>query len=126
MRRPLSDVLIEKARYVGSCEHKARAWWGGLPKAYVGPDGQAHRPGRQMTTICPKYTAAERDIATDWVQKALQSGQFRYYEADKDFPKHIWYRDAQHQLWFGFCLNGVLGQYKGWPIEEAERVEIFG
>ena len=55
-----------------------------------------------------------------------RAGQLRFYEGDKDFPKHIWYRDERGQLWFGFCVNGVLGQYKGWPMEEEDRVAVFG
>jgi hypothetical protein len=69
---------------------------------------------------------ADRVRATNWVRAALRAGQIRFYEADKDFPKHIWYRDETGQLWFGFCINGVLGHYKGWPIDEDERVAVFG
>lgn len=125
-RPPLTEDMLAGASYVGSAEHKASQWWGGLPKAYVQADGQAHRPGRQLTTICPKVTLAERNTATLWVRTALRLRQLRYYEGDKDFPKHIWYRDKDGKLWFGFCVNSVLGQHKGWPIEEQERLEIFG
>jgi len=65
-------------------------------------------------------------MATSWIRQALGLGQFRYYEGDKDFPKKLWYRDENGQVWFGFCMNSVLGQYKGWPIYEDERIEIFG
>lgn len=72
-------------------------------------------------------TVEERDIATSWVKAAIEARQYRFREGDKDFPKHIWYRDvANSQVWFGYCLNGVLGEYKGWPIDEEERSEIFG
>jgi hypothetical protein len=65
-------------------------------------------------------------VATGWVRIALRLGQGRYYEANQDFPKHIWYTDDCCQVWFGFCVNSVQGQYKGWPIGEDERVAIFG
>ncbi|HMJ05344.1 MAG TPA: hypothetical protein VK474_03720 [Chthoniobacterales bacterium] len=120
IRRPLLEQQIVTAAYVGSAEHKTERWWGGFPKAYVGADGAAHRPGKQLTTICPKVNEQERDTATGWVRQALRQGQLRYYEGDKDFPKHIWYRDDEGQPWFGFCVNSVQGHYKGWPAEEYE------
>lgn len=111
-RAPLQPEKIATARYVGSPEHKAKKWWGGLPQGHVGPDGAARRPRRQHTTICPLTGAKDQARATQWLRSALSNGQFRYYEADKDFPKHVWYRDGE-QLWFGFCVNSVLGEYKG-------------
>lgn len=125
-RTPLTSEQIQAARYVGSPEHKVERWWGGLPEAYVDSDGAARRPGKQLTTVCPLVGEAERDMATSWVQQALREGQQRYYEGDKDFPKRLWYRDRDRQVWTGFCVNSVLGQYKGWPIDEEERFEIFG
>jgi hypothetical protein len=125
-RVPLGPDRIQTASYVGSAEHKKSAWWGGYPDAFVNQNGLATRPGKQLTTICPLTTEAERQTATEWVQKALQSGQLRYYEGDKDFPKRLWYRDDIGKIWMGFCVNSVLGQYKGWPSDEEDRVEIFG
>jgi len=125
-RPPLTEVQIIAARYVGSPEHKTRRWWGGLPEAFVNSDGIVRRPKKQDTTICSLTTEAERDQATEWVQKALKASQFRYYEGDKDYPKKIWYRDeTSGQLWFGQCVNSVLGEYKGWPINEEDRHEVF-
>jgi hypothetical protein len=127
LRAALTPEQIDTARYIGSPEHKAARWWGGLPEAHVDADGVARRPGKQLTTICPLVGEAERDMATNWVRQALREGQLRYFEADKDFPKRLWYRDpSDGQVWTGLCVNGVLGQYKGWPIDEEERVEIFG
>ena len=61
------------------------------------------------------------------MRAALTAGQLRYYEGDKDFPALIWYREpATGRLWMGYCVNGILGQYKGWPIEEEDRVAVFG
>jgi len=125
-RAPLSREQIDSARYVGSPEHKTHRWWGGLPEAYVPESGDASRPGKQQTTICPLLTEQDRDRATCWVQGALRAGRFRFYEGDQDFPKKIWYRDQAGQLWFGLCVNTVLGQYKGWPAEEEDCVAVFG
>jgi len=125
-RPPIAPDQIDKATYVGSPEHKERRWWGGLPEAYVSSDGKADRPRRQLTTICPLVTEEERETATGWVRCALRAGQLRFYEGDKDFPNHIWYKEESGRLWFGRCVNGIQGQYKGWPIQEDERVAIFG
>lgn len=125
-RPPLDPAKIRIACYVGSEEHKSHRWWGGIPAAFVDEDGSASRAGKQQTTICPLTKDADRVRATVWVQAALVAGQAHFYEGDKDFPKHIWYQDQAGQIWFGFCINSVLGQYKGWPIEEDERVAIFG
>lgn len=125
-RVPLTPEQIQQAQYVGSPEHKTERWWNGLPEAYVGSDGIAQRPSKQLTTVCPLVTETERDTATSWVQQALRLGQLRYFEGDKDFPKRLWYRDCDGQIWTGYCLNGILGHYKGWPIGEREKIEIFG
>lgn len=117
---------IQGASYVGSKEHKRRAWWGGLPGAHVGPDGKARRPKKQVTTICPLHLEKDRTRATEWVQDALRLGQFRFREGDKTYPKHIWHRDENDRYWFGFCINGIAGTYKGWPVDEAEKREVFG
>ena len=119
-REPLTPAQIESATYIGSAEHKEHRWWGGLPAAYVGSAGRVTRPKKQTTTVCTLTRDSDRVRATGWVREALMLGQLRYYEADQDFPKHIWYRDAAGQLWFGFCVNSIQGQYKGWPIEEDE------
>jgi hypothetical protein len=128
-RLPLTAEQIAAARYTGSPEHKDQRWWGGLPQAFIDRDGVARRPGKQDTTVCPLRTEAERDEATGWVQIALSSGQFRYYEGDKDYPKKIWYLDSSSRpskIWLGQCINSVRGEYKGWPIDEDEKREVFG
>lgn len=125
VRSPLTLERIKAAHYLGSAEHKTERWWGGLPKAYVPPDGEASRPKKQNTTICPLTTPEDRDKATEWVREALANNQIKYVEADQDFPKHIWYREATGQVWQGFCTNTAAGQYKGWPIPEEERRAVF-
>ncbi len=125
-RAPLTSADVSVASYVGSLEHKATRWWGGLPGAYIGRDGVAKRPKKQLTTICPKVTEPERLVATAWVQEALKLNQLHFYEGDKTYPKHIWYKDDVGQFWFGFCINGIAGTYKGWPINEEQKRETFG
>jgi hypothetical protein len=126
-RPPLQSAQIAAAAYLGSAEHKSQRWWGGLPQARVGEDGIATRPKKQRTTVCPLVAEADRHQATLWVRAALSAGQYRYLEADKDFPGRIWYCQAQTgQLWMGYCINTVKGEYKGWPIEKDDYIAVFG
>ncbi len=85
----------------------------------------ARRPGRQLTTICPKTTDEQREEASVWVRRALARRQVRFYEGDGTYPKHLWYRDADGQHCFGFAVNQMLGTYKGWPIDEEEKRATF-
>lgn len=118
---------IAKARYVGSAEHKTQRWWGGLPGVKTDKNGKPiPRKGKQRTTICDLVTEKERDCATKWVQGALRARQWKVVEGDKVFPKHIWYMDAETgRYWQGFCVNGILGTYKGWPSSKGEIDEVF-
>lgn len=91
----------------------------------MGADGEARRPKREHTTICPKTTPDERETASRWVRSALAAGQTRYSEGDKAYPKHIWYRDDDGSFWFGFAVNQIAGTYKGCPISADEKREAF-
>lgn len=124
-RPEMTKEQIDSATYAGSPEHKVTEWWGGLPQAWEGKKGKANRPKKEKTSICRKVTAEERDEATEWVREALRKDQFRYYEGDKTFPKHLWYQDETGQFWFGFAINQIAGTYKGWPIDEGEKRATF-
>ncbi len=124
-RSPLTLQEIEAASYVGSAEHKVERWWDGLPKPREAHDGNTSRPGKEHTTICRKVTEDERNEASNWVRAALAAGQLRFFEGDKTYPKHIWYKDMHGQFWFGFAVNQIAGTYKGWPISEAEKRAAF-
>ncbi len=77
-----------------------------------------------MTTVCPLTTKKDRKLATSWLRMAIQAGQYRFRENDLDFPHKVWYEENGN-IWFGLCINRVSGEYKGWPIDEDERREIF-
>lgn len=110
------NSLAARAHYTGSPEHKSTAWWGGHPQAGA---------RRQKTTVCPLTTDTDRQAATTWVRRAIRDGQYKFVDGDGQFPKHLWFTDKQGQTWQGRCLNRASGEYKGWPISEAERREIF-
>ena len=124
-RAPLTKGEVVGASYVGSKEHKATRWWGGLLGARMGSAGAARRPKKQLTTICPLVTAADQARASARVQEALEQQQYRFYDGDKTYPKHLWHRDEVGQFLFSFSINGISGTYKEWPIDEAEKRETF-
>ncbi len=97
-----------------------------MPGAKIGKDGRARRPKKLRTSICWLVDEGDRDRASSWVRHALENGQYRYYEGDKNYPKHIWYKGNDGQFWFGFLVNATPGTYKGWPIDESEKIETFG
>ena len=117
--------LAAAACYVGSPEHKDGGWWGGRPSSRQLSGGRVGRGRAQTTTICPLSSKEDRSRATDWVRSAIMAGQYRFFQSDKKYPKKMFF-EADDQIWCGYCVNSVLGQYKGWPIDEEERREIFG
>lgn len=66
----------------------------------------------QTTTICPLVSNKDRRQATEWVRDAIIAGQYRFFQADKQFPKKIWF-EADGQIWCGYCINSEIGEYKG-------------
>lgn len=113
-RRALSAVEI------------AARWWGGLPGVRVNSVGRARRPKKQDTTICPLVTVADKALASIWVRAALSTGQYRFLDADRDYPGRVWYRDSNGMVWAGYCINTIQGHYKGRPSSEEKRRAYFG
>ena len=120
------DELAAKAIYTGSPEHKETAWWGGLPEARQLGGGRIGRPHRPVTSKCHLHTPRDRARATSWVRCAIKEGKYKYFEGNSEgFPNRVWYQ-ADAKIWIGYCINRASGEYKGWPICETERNEIFG
>ena len=97
---------------------------GWLARGAATSRGRVGRRGKQTTTIFPLTSNEDRDRATEWLRRAIRAGQFRFVEADQDFPKKIWYHE-RGQTWLGLCVNTKSGEYKGWPIDEEERRAVF-
>lgn len=142
MRRPPSIAVPRRApeelrelaarcEYRGSVEHKDRRSW-------LGPPQPRRRKGkidkddhRQNATICPLAEDADRVRATRWLREAIRAGQFLATDWDGDFPRRVWYCDVRDRYWFGRLINRGAGSsprglYKGWPISEQEKREVFG
>lgn len=114
--------LAGRCEYIGSQEHKDQRSWLGIPRP--------RRRPRDVATICPLVTGRDRVRATEWVRNAITNGHFNREDWHNGFPRRIWYRDKDGQIWYGFLTNqgagpNPKGQYKGWPIEEDEWREIF-
>ena len=81
---PLTDAerraLTARAVYVGSAEHKAERWWGGLPGVHYGKNGEPARYKKQKTTVCHLVSEADRDRATAWIRAAIEEKQYRFLE----------------------------------------------
>lgn len=122
-----ASLPIDTACYKGSDEHKDKRWWGGLPASPTDAEGERYRVGKQDTTVCPLVSREDQERATEWVKSALHAGQVKYTDGNTQFPDKIWYKEqGTGQIWFGRCINVTQGHYKGWPISESERSEIFG
>lgn len=111
--------MAQRVDYVGSPEHKDRAWWGGRPQARWRAGQPPRRPKKQLTTVCPLTTQDERARAVHMLRSAIRAGQYTFVEGDGDFPKKIWYSDSG-EGWQAYCINKETGQYKGWPVNEDE------
>ena len=121
-------ALAAEASYRGSDEHKEERWWGGIGSARQLRGGRIGRAGKQRTTPCPLTSEADRERANGWLREAICAGQYLFVEDDQRFPRKVWYREKTKdgtQVWMGWCFNTEAGEYKGWPISEAERREIF-
>lgn len=109
--------LASRASYLGSCEHKDRRWWGGLPCSKQLPGGRKGRRGKQQTTICQLVDDKGREFATKLVREAIMNGTYEYVETDHQFPSKIRHKDSLGRTWEGRCINTDLGTYKGWPVD---------
>jgi hypothetical protein len=129
VRRPaIPEDLTEltlRCEFVGSQVHKDRRSWLGLPRLRRSGEPE------ETATICPLVTEDERKLATGWVRSAVLSGQFDRTDWQNGFPRRIWHQDEAGQYWYGFLSNSgagskPIGRYKGWPISQEEKDEIFG
>jgi hypothetical protein len=103
---PTPEEVADRARYVGSPEHKDY-------------DSDAGPPAlRSDAARCdPRYTdfAALTGALREAIRRRCSGAQF-----EGDFPRHVWgWLDGR--LYEARLINRAQGWYKAWPIEEAER-----
>lgn len=96
--------LAEKVTYVVSPEHKD----------YLTSAG----PGRLRSdaSACPR--GLDFDDVLQWLRDAVREGQLSA-QVEGDFPRYAW-RRVEGQIYEARLSNSVLGQYKGYPIQDEE------
>jgi len=99
-------ATVERARYIGSPEHKTAPSFAGAP-----------RP-RADASICDPRFLDQQDRLTEWLREALRSGAVGG-PVEGDFPRYVWYRDGD-TVYEGRLVNRGNGEYKGYPLEPDE------
>jgi len=102
-----ADSLVSRARYVGSPEHKRGPSFAGVL-----------RHPQSDNSICDPSLASQQQRLTQWLQEAIRHG-LTGAPAENGWPRHLWHRDGE-QWYEGRLTNQGLGEYKGWPVDEAE------
>ena len=103
------QVLANRARYVGSPEHKDMPSLSGAP-----------RP-RADASICDRRLSQDFDTVATWLRSAILDGHFsEYFEGD--FPRYVWFRDGE-TAYEGRLVNREAGWYKGYPLGPSEWPE---
>lgn len=96
--------LPSEPTYIGSPEHKNY------------PFGDYRRPTpRPDATLCPHLAL---DQVQTWLNVAFEMGNYSLFQ-EGGFPRYAW-AEIGDQWYEARLTNQVLGQYKGYPILEAE------
>ncbi len=98
--------IAQRARYIGSPEHKTYPF-----------GGRAPRP-RPDASLCEKAFAGREHEVSEWLRRAIREGRIGE-PWDGDFPRYVWHR-AEGVCYEARLVNAGLGEYKGWPLDEAE------
>ena len=101
-------TLIEQAVYIGSPEHKTRPF-GQFPMGRL-------RAG--SASKCPDDLSDPVQI-TGWLRQAMRDGNMGG-EWEENYPHFVWVR-RDGERYEGRLVNRVLGQYKGYPLDDDEE-----
>jgi hypothetical protein len=104
--------VAEKARYVGSPEHKEEPSFAGLP-----------RP-RADATICDNRFADRQSELTGWLRDAIRNGCVGA-PWEGDFPRYVWCM-KDDIVYEARLVNRGNGEYKGYPLAFDEWPEGVG
>lgn len=112
MRRSLATELpadledvAGRVRYTGSQEHKSYPSFSGPPAL------------RSDASKCDPTLTNQQEI-TRWLQAAIRAGQVSK-SREGGFPRYVWHVQAD-TCYEGRLMNRESGEYKGYPLEEAE------
>ena len=98
--------LAERARYVGSPEHKDTPSFAGQPKP------------RADATICDQSFVGKLPQLNSWLRLALSK---RAVGApwEGDFPRYVWFKEG-NVVYEARLVNSATGEYKGYALEPNE------
>jgi hypothetical protein len=98
--------LAERARYVGSPEHKDTPSFAGQPKP------------RADATICDRSFIDKLPQLNRWLSSALTRGAVRA-PWEGDFPRYVWFKEG-NVVYEARLVNSGTGEYKGYALEHDE------
>ena len=101
-----AEQVAERARYVGSPEHKGH-WSPGFVPAL-----------RSDASECPPELTLDLESNTAALRRAIRAGCVAAHFED-GFPKYVWGR-INNQLYEARHMRGPVGTYKAYPLEELE------
>ena len=93
------DELAERARYVGSPEHKDTASFAGPPRL------------RADASCCPREMAEDQPTINGWLRSAIRRGATG--------TPYVWYKHGE-TVFEGRLVNRATGEYKGYPLNRDE------
>ena len=97
--------LAQRARYVGSLEHKDVPSFAGQPRL------------RADASCCPREIA-DRELVNGWLRSAIRRGATGA-PWEGGFPRYVWYKHGD-TVFEGRLVNRGTGSYKGYPLGEDE------
>jgi len=98
--------LAERARYVGSPEHKDTPSFAGQPKPLVD------------ATICDRSFIDKLPQLSSWLRPALTRGAVGA-PCEGDFPRYVWFKEYD-VVCEARLVNSGTGAYKGYALEPDE------
>jgi hypothetical protein len=96
---------IEAARYVGSPEHKTFPSFAGPPVP------------RADASKCDPDLADPQELS-DWLRAAMRAGNIGG-PWEQNYPRYVWHSQGG-DFFEGRLTNATQGEYKGYPLSEAE------
>jgi hypothetical protein len=101
-------VVAQRVRYIGSGEHKSFPSFAGPPKL------------RADASRCDP-ALGDRDVLSGWLQQGVEAGLVGG-PWEGHFPRYVWHR-REGVCYEGRLVNREAGEYKGYPLADAESPE---
>ena len=99
-------ALADRARYIGSPEHKDTASFVGQPRL------------RADASCCPRELAENPRAINEWLRSAIRRGATGT-PWEGAFPRYVWYKHEE-TVFEGRLVNRETEEYKGYPLDRNE------